>query len=173
MRLHLSDDEAARLAALLYRARDDLDGELARTLLDRVAALTERRVTAVLAPIAGGPNGPDCNECGAPIEDVGGWRHRDTTTAFDHLADPGPLVPTCPDCGNQGFSYMEGCVDYRSGEEHGHPDGTGGGVVTVYWSIGGTDESGDDDPGLFCDHYRLGGCGANIDLPDGWEVDYQ
>ncbi len=31
----------------------------------------------------------------------------------------------------------------------------------------------DGEPGLFCDNYDGSGCGAPIDLPDGWEVDWR
>jgi hypothetical protein len=49
----------------------------------------------------------------------------------------------------------------------------GGGEVVVYWSADGTADSGDSDPGLFCDDWRGNGCGAAIDLPDGWEIGWQ
>lgn len=85
---------------------------------------------------------------------------------------PIEMVPTCPACGCQEFSYEEGCSQYwPHGQSLGDADG---GVIwldTIGWD--GIGESGDGDPGLFCDHYRGGGCGAPIDLPDGWEVDYR
>lgn len=51
-----------------------------------------------------------------------------------------------------------------------YPDGVLG-IDTIGWDV--TGESGDSDPGLFCDNYDGGGCGAPIDLPDGWEVDWR
>lgn len=76
-------------------------------------------------------------------------------------------TPICPRCGNGAFSYEEGCSQYW-------PFGTAedGAVFcdTIGWD--GIGESGDGEPGLFCDHYRYSGCGAPIDLPDGWEVEF-
>lgn len=72
-------------------------------------------------------------------------------------------VPTCPKCGGQTFGYEEGCTDYRSGDE------AGPGYVRCTWSADGTAESGDSDPGWFCDHYRGGGCGQVVTIPDSVE----
>lgn len=77
---------------------------------------------------------------------------------------------TCPECGGTVFGYAENCVDYRTpGGQEIRDDG---GVVAVDWHADGTAESGDSEPGLFCDHWRGGGCGVAIDLPEGWEVVY-
>lgn len=175
MRITLSDDEATALCGVLDNLwADPYVGDLCKRLADRIMAEGAASLTAILSPMAGDGHGPECEDCGAAIEaDGDGWRHADVMTAFDHPADPGPLVPTCPACGNQAFSYMEGCIDYRPGDEVGVTDGDGGGTVTVWWSVDGTAESGDGDPGLFCDNWRHGGCGAPIDLPDGWEVEFQ
>jgi hypothetical protein len=105
------------------------------------------------------------------------WEH-ELLTALAHQAAPARRVMaevrghelTCPECDGTVFGFKEGCVDYRtpSGQA---ADGDGG-TVTVYWAADGTAESGDAEPGLFCDDWRGGGCGVAIDLPDGWEVVY-
>jgi hypothetical protein len=78
---------------------------------------------------------------------------------------------TCPDCGGTTFGYREGCEDYRTPSGQKVYDDESG-TVSVYWSADGTAESGDNDPGLFCDDWQGQGCGVAIDLPDGWEIDY-
>lgn len=85
------------------------------------------------------------------------------------INDDGELA--CPLCGGTIFGYAEGCMDYRSPggqrrDEH-------GGEVTVYSHADGTADSGDSDPGLFCDDWLGEGCHAAIDLPEGWEIDFQ
>jgi hypothetical protein len=77
-------------------------------------------------------------------------------------------VPTCPRCGNATISYVEGCEQYWP---HGLSADGAVWLDTIGWD--GIGESGDSDPGLFCDNYDGGGCGAPIDLPDGWEVDWR
>jgi len=59
------------------------------------------------------------------------------------------------------------------GETDGAPAGSKDGAVWL--ASYGWDAVGEDDgePGLFCDNYDGGGCGAPIDLPDGWEVDWR
>lgn len=112
------------------------------------------------------------------------YRHSDSAdwTALDRLAErltpPERLTailsdvdgaPICPRCGGGEFGYEEGTAQYWP---HGMTDATTGVVWldTIGWD--GVDETGDGQPGLFCDHYRGGGCGAPIDLPDGWEVEF-
>lgn len=78
---------------------------------------------------------------------------------------------TCPACGGTMFSYEEGCSQYWPGDE----DGADVDAKVVHLnSIGwdGIGESGDGEPGLFCDSYRGGGCGRGIDLPEGWDYDF-
>lgn len=78
--------------------------------------------------------------------------------------------PVCPRCGGEEFGYVEGTAQYW-------PHGMTEEETETVWldTIGwdGVDEVGDGQPGLFCDHYRGGGCGAPIDLPEGWGVDYR
>ena len=75
-------------------------------------------------------------------------------------------IPTCPLCGGQQFGYMEGCVDYRT------PDDAGPGYVRCFSHCDGTADSGDSDPGWFCDNWQGGGCGAPVSIPDGIEERY-
>ena len=44
--------------------------------------------------------------------------------------------------------------------------------MSVIWEIGGTTETGDGTPALFCDNYQGEGCGRPVTLPDGWEIAY-
>ncbi len=57
-------------------------------------------------------------------------------------------------------------------EQHWAPAGSKDGAVWL--ASYGWDAVGEDDgePGLFCDNYDGSGCGAPIDLPDGWEVEW-
>lgn len=82
------------------------------------------------------------------------------------VTDEGTLV--CGACGNDEFSYEEGCRDYRTFGGQSAEDQT----VTVCWHSDGTADTGDDDPGLICDPYSSGGCGKPVDLPEGWDVTY-
>src|SRR2546429_8596502 len=77
-------------------------------------------------------------------------------------------VLRCPLCGNSDFGYIEGCQDYRT--PGGQDDEKR--LVTVHWHADGTGETGDSNPGLFCDNYREGGCGRAITLPDEWDIDF-
>jgi len=83
----------------------------------------------------------------------------------------GPLVPTCPRCGEQAFGYRNTTEQYWEPGEI-IPDGQdGGGGVVGHLSTGweGVGE-GDGYPGTFCDNYSGNGCGAAIDLPEGWGI---
>lgn len=178
MRVELADADAEMIRRCIesYKGSDSAP-EFSE--LDRLAGLVTppERLTAILMPEGVTRHTPDscwlaeCDDCGEPIRrhPDHGWIHAFDT---DHSADLGDLVPTCPRCGGQDFGYEEGATEYRWGNGS-HPNGYGGGTVAVVWEIGCSGESGDDDPGLFCDNWRGGGCGAPIDLPDGWEVDFQ
>lgn len=188
MRVDLTTEDLGLLRRVLTFTEDngedagrefDLD-EFGRMSALRVVTLAEpERLLAELRPAGIGEMTFRCVACDQPITWAGGaWRHEARDLDLAHPAEADPVddrrIPHCPKCGNTGFSYEEGCTDYRPGEEGGEPDDDGeGGTVSVTWEIGGTGESGDSDPGLFCDHYRFGGCGAPIDLPDGWEIDYR
>jgi hypothetical protein len=97
--------------------------------------------------------------------------------ALGHLEPFGPPVDgvvdtdgrlRCSACGNDEFGYIEGCQDYRvpRGQD---PEAK---TVAVYWSADGTADSGDSIPGLFCDHYRGGGCARPVRLPDDWDIEW-
>ncbi len=166
MRVELTERQAEFLRALV---EDDGTAEVQSVI---VALTPPERLTAILMPEGVTRHTPDscwlseCDDCGEPIRQHPdhGWIH---TFDTDHPAALGDLVPTCPRCGGQNFGYEEGCYQYSP------PGSVEDGTVFVA-SIGwdGIGESGDGEPGLFCDHYRGGGCGAPIDLPDGWEVEW-
>lgn len=166
MRVELSNDDAEMIAAALRRC-DESDALVA--LADRF--VPPERLTAVLLPEGVklpevGPPVAECEGCAGEIHShpAHGWIHSFDT---DHPAEPGELVPTCPRCGGQSFGYLEG------NEQYWPPSSVEDGVVfvdTIGWD--GIGESGDSDPGLFCDEWQGGGCGAPIDLPDGWEVEF-
>lgn len=126
----------------------------------RVDLSAEDAATVVRALSHAGPPADRIAKLFEPVERL--------TAELKPRDEDGALVPTCPACGGQTFGYEENTIEYRfpSGNDPEH------GVVGVVWDVGCSADSGDGDPGLFCDHYRGAGCGAPIDLPDGWEIEY-
>lgn len=169
MRVDLTPDECATIRRALSHAGSPADAIAAKLT-------PPERLTAVLMPK------------GAERDAEGRWTAEDNDGAAIRLHKYGwlpvidrgvpvvlrPLVPTCPACGCQQFSYEEGCLQYwPHGISKPNEDVPNRGVVfltTIGWD--GIGESGDGEPGLFCDHYRYGGCGAPIDLPAGWEMEW-
>lgn len=164
MRVEIHPGDAAIVASALRAVPGGYEG-------DRLAALFEppEPVAAILLPrgavLLGGVWTAEDDE-GAPVylHPDHGWLPRvDTGEPVGHVT----VVPTCSRCGGQTFGYEEGTYQYWSPGDV-VPDDQGGTVGL--WSEG-WDGVGDGDgqPGLMCDPYR-GGCGAPIELPEGWEI---
>lgn len=189
MRVELTKDDAAVVRAALTslhegdaHPRAERAGSL-RAIFEvpeRVAAEVREHVYPYMVRTEGEAVGPEYADEDKARADAEAWTARWANIAgvarrYEVVNVDPPRrehLLTCPKCGGTTIGYAENCVDYRTPSGQTVRD-DGGGEVAVYWSSDGTGESGDSDPGLFCDNWEGGGCGVPIDLPDGWEVDYQ